>query len=71
MEEQDKAKQEDLQKRVKSFNADLIELLAKYNLALGAIPFVTKDGRIAANPHVFDGDQVKAGQEKKDAPIAA
>lgn len=44
----------DLKNRAKGFNDELIPLLGKYKLGLGATPFLTPDGRIAARPQVFD-----------------
>jgi len=65
--------QEELNNRVKACNEKLIPLLGEFKLGLGAVPFVTADGRIAARPQVFD-DQ-KAGQEvaapKEAATLAA
>lgn len=59
----EKEKQLDLETRVKAFNSDLIPLLGKYKLGLGAVPFFTNDGRVFARPQVFD-DSVKAETEK-------
>jgi hypothetical protein len=58
--EQDK--QLELETRVKAFNADLIPLLGKYKLGLGAIAFIANDGRVLARPQVFDDS---ASHEKK------
>lgn len=44
----------DLQKRVEGFNADMIPLLKKWELGLGASAFLLPDGRIAARPQLFD-----------------
>jgi len=44
----------DLETRVKSFNGDLIPLLKKWELGLGASAFLLPDGRIAARPQVFN-----------------
>lgn len=54
----------DLQERVKAFNSELIPLLGKYKLGLGAHPALTPDGRIVAVPHMFDDTP----KEKKEAP---
>lgn len=54
---------DDLNIRVKSFNEKLMPLLADNRLALGAVPFITSDGRIAARPHVFD-DTKKVEKEE-------
>ena len=52
----------DFQNRVKSFNAELLSLLKKYQLSLGATAFLTQDGRITAIPQVFP-DNKKAESE--------
>ena len=52
-EEKVKAEQEQLEKDVKAFNAELIPLLGKYNLGLGGQAFLTPDGRTAARPMIF------------------
>lgn len=52
----------DLERRVKGFNADLIESLKKWELGLGASAFLLPDGRIGARPQVFN-------DKKKDAPV--
>lgn len=44
----------DLNNRVKAFNAELIPLLGKYNLGLGAVAFLMPDGRVGAKPQLFD-----------------
>lgn len=44
----------DLQKRVEAFNAELIPLLGKYQVGLGATAFITPDGRIGARPTLFN-----------------
>lgn len=46
--------QKELEVRVKSFNEKLIPLLGEFQLGLGATPFLTEDGRIAARPSLFD-----------------
>lgn len=48
-----------LEDRVNGFNEELAKLLQKYRLALGALPFISKDGRILANPHLFDDIKVE------------
>lgn len=42
-----------LQKDVEDFNAELIPLLGKYQVGLGAATFITPDGRIGARPTLF------------------
>ncbi len=44
---------EQLQKDVESFNGELIPLLGKYNVGLGATAFITPDGKIGARPTLF------------------
>lgn len=50
--------QNELTERVQNFNAELIELLKKYELGLGAVPFISPDGRILARPQLVN-DQKK------------
>lgn len=78
--EEQKAKDEDLRKRVESFNADLIPLLGNYKVGLGAQVFVTTDGRIGARPTVFDDSKSEAEvptasvvepEQKTDTGLAA
>lgn len=52
----------DLGKRVKEFNAELIPLLGKYKVGLGAEPFILPDGRVGAKPTLFDDSK----KEKED-----
>lgn len=54
----------DLQKRVEAFNGELIPLLGKYEVGLGATAFITPDGRIGARPTLFNAPPEKA----KEAP---
>ena len=57
---------DDLQKRVKGFNEELIPLLGKYKIGLGAQPVILPDGRLAAKPHLFDDSKEgKAAPEPK------
>lgn len=56
-----------LQEDVKAFNAYLIEGLKKHNLGLGAVAFITEDGRIGARPQVFR-DNGKTEEGTKDVP---
>lgn len=57
----------ELQSRVESFNKELIPLLGKYELGLGASAFIQPDGRIAARPIMFDARK-KPEEGKADAP---
>ena len=51
----------ELQGRVEEFNKELLPLLGKYELGLGASAFVNPNGTIGARPIMFD-------QRKKEAP---
>lgn len=58
----------ELESRVKGFNAELIPLLKKYRLGLGAQPVFMTDGRVAARPQVFDDSK---SFDKDGEPIKA
>lgn len=60
-------KDAEFQKRIQDFNAELIPLLKKYHLGVGASAFLTPDGRVAAGPRLYD-DTVPV---KDDAAPAA
>ena len=42
--------EEDLEERIKGFNAEIIPLLGKYELGLAAVAKILPDGRISADP---------------------
>ena len=63
-----KAEAEALEKDVKEFNAELIPLLGKYKLGLGATPFIMNDGRIGARPQVFR-DMPPVAEPKSDESV--
>lgn len=50
---------DELQSRVRDFNGELIPLLKKYKLGLGASAYLTQDGRIAAKPSLLDDSQAE------------
>ena len=52
-------KQADLNSRVKQFNEELMQLLGKYNLGLGASATIRPDGTISAKPVIVNADDVK------------
>lgn len=56
-----------LQKDVEAFNGELIPLLGKYNVGLGATAFISPDGRIGARPTLF---RPTAEEKKADAAAA-
>ena len=58
---------EDLEKRVKGFNGELIELLKKYKLALGALPLILQNGTLGARPHLFD--EVKTENKPEETKL--
>lgn len=66
-EKTDEQKAAELNARVKAFNEELLPLLGKYHLALGATPFILPNGSIAARPQVFPEPEKK----KEDKIIPA
>jgi len=64
-----KAQLEDLNKRVKAFNAELIPLLGKYKLGLGAVPAITRDGRVVAGLQIVDDSKPKELPKEPDEKI--
>ena len=58
----------ELQGRVEEFNKELIPLLGKYELGLGASAFINPNGTIGARPIMFDA---KKKAEEKTAEVAA
>lgn len=61
----------DLEKRVKGFNEKLIPLLSEYKLALGSEAFLTKEGRIASKPALFDNPEPQKGGDIDTNPNIA
>jgi hypothetical protein len=55
----------ELQARQDGFNKELSPLLGKYELGLAAVPFISADGRLAAQPILVDAR--KAAEDKKAA----
>lgn len=62
--------QDDIAVRVKGFNGELIPLLGKYKLGLGAQALILPDGRLAAKPSLFD-DTPKEGTKVESSPAPA
>jgi hypothetical protein len=60
--------QKELSERAQKFNAELIPLLGKYKLGLGAIPVLLPDGRIAAQPQLFDDSKPKEPPKVEEKP---
>ena len=50
----------ELQARVEEFNKELLPLLGKYELGLGASAFVNPNGTLAARPILFDARKKEA-----------
>lgn len=65
---QDQIDAEQLQKDVEGFNAELIPLLGKFNVGLGATAFITPDGRIGARPTLFRAPKQEAKKEEPAEP---
>ena len=59
----------ELQGRVEEFNKELIPLLGKYELGLGASAFVNPNGTIGARPIMFDAKK-KEAEPAKEAEAA-
>lgn len=55
----------ELQGRVEEFNKELLPLLGKYELGLGASAFVNPNGTIGARPIMFDA------KKKEEATVGA
>ena len=62
--------QAELSGRVEEFNKELIPLLGKYELGLGASAFINPNGTIAARPIMFDAREKKT-EEKAPAVATA
>ena len=60
----------ELQGRVEEFNKELIPLLGKYELGLGASAFVNPNGTIAARPIMFDAKK-KAEEKSVEEAVPA
>ena len=56
--EEIKAKETDFQKRVRAHNEVVIPSLVKNKLGLGAVPFITPDGKVLARAIYFDDNKV-------------
>jgi len=67
--EEIKAQEIDFQKRVKAHNEVAIPSLAKNKLGLGAVPFITPDGRVLARAIYFDDNKPK--EKVAEKPISS
>lgn len=56
----------DLKKRVKKFQGELLPLLKKYELDIGAVAFLLPDGRVGARPQFIDTSKVEKKDEIKE-----
>lgn len=61
----------ELQGRVEEFNKELIPLLGKYELGLGASAFVNPNGTIGARPIMFDARKTAEVAKAPEAATAA
>lgn len=68
--EEVEAAQKELQSRVEQFNKELIPLLSKYELGLGASAFINPNGTIAARPIMFDARNMPKAEEPATATAA-
>ena len=75
---QEELDQKELMGRVEEFNKELIPLLGKYELGLGASAFMNPNGTIGARPIMFDArkkaegaTEAPAAEAPKDAGLAA
>lgn len=59
----------DLEARQKGFNDELLPLLGKYKVGLGAVPFIFPDGRIGARPTLFDDKPKPVDEKKEEVPV--
>jgi len=58
----------DLNRRVQGFNAEMIPLLKKWEVGLGASAFLLPDGRVGARPQLFNDQPAPAPVTNPDAP---
>lgn len=64
----------DIQERIDGFNKELQPLLGKFELGLGAVPFINPNGTIGANPVILSmRGQAQAetpAEEKKEGTLS-
>lgn len=68
--EEQEAVLKELQGRVEEFNKELIPLLGKYELGLGASAFIQPNGTIGARPIMFDARNQPKPEGAKDVEPA-
>ena len=64
------AAQADLENRSRAFNAELIVLLGKYKVGLGAIPIILPNGTLGAQPQLFDDSKSKLAEPEKKEELS-
>ena len=69
--EEIKAKEIDFQKRVRAHNEVVIPSLVKNKLGLGAVPFITPDGKVLARAIYFDDNKDKVAEKPEGFIIKA
>ena len=53
----------ELEERVRGFNAELLSLLSKYRLGLGAQSFLSPDGRVLARLTLIDDTKTEKAED--------
>lgn len=61
----------DIAERIDGFNGELLPLLGKYELGLAALPRITQDGRIVADPIIVSVRGRPEAQPQGEAPAEA
>lgn len=67
----DEERSKELESRIKSFNDELLPLLGKYELGLGASAALTPQGTVAARPILFDARKAPGEEDNTTADSAA
>lgn len=70
-EEKAEAEAADLQCRVEEFNKEMVPLLGKYEVGLGASAFIQPNGTIAARPILFDARKKSENEKSAEPTVAA
>lgn len=62
----------DIKERIDGFNGELLPLLGKYELGLAALPRLTQDGRVVADPIIVSvRGRPEAQPSAEEAPAPA
>jgi hypothetical protein len=57
----------DFQERIEGFRKEMLPILGKYEVGIGAQAFILPDGRVGANP-IFFSDRKKPQEAKEAKP---